>query len=83
MVVEKPPEVNPPSGRVPGQVRRVVPILELPRRQNRGEDREKRFLLRVFDTRGKYRPKGETRGGPTPPGGLLARPRVGLSHLAA
>ena len=28
MVVEKLPEVNPPSGRVSGQVRRAIPILE-------------------------------------------------------
>ena len=59
MVVEKIPEVNPPSGRVPGQVRRVVPILELPRRWNRGRYREKGSVPRVSGTRSKYRTKWE------------------------
>src|SRR3954462_10956185 len=58
MVVEKLPEVNPPSGRVLGQVRRAVPILESPRRRNRGRYCEKGSVPRVSGTRGKYRPKG-------------------------
>src|ERR1041385_7716015 len=37
MVVEKLPEVVPPSGRVPGRGLLVLPILEARRRQNRGE----------------------------------------------
>src|SRR4051812_4890231 len=37
MVVEKLPEVNPPSGRVPGRRLLVLLILEARRRQNRGE----------------------------------------------
>src|SRR4051812_46734943 len=47
MVVEKLPEVNPPSDRVPGQVRWAHLIFESPRWRNRGEDHEKRFLPRV------------------------------------
>ena len=64
MVVEKLSEFNPPSGKVPGQVRRVVPILESRRRWNRGRYREKGFVPRISGTRSKYRPKGGTRGGP-------------------
>src|SRR4051812_2813210 len=37
MVVEKLPEVNPPSGRVPGQGLLAAPILEARRWRNRGE----------------------------------------------
>src|SRR3954471_9555157 len=68
MVVEKLPEVNPPSGRVPGQVRRAVLILESRRRRNRGRYREKGSTPRDFGTRGKYRRKGAARGGPEHPG---------------
>src|SRR4051812_47956462 len=68
MVVEKLPEVNPPSGRVPGQDRLAVPILELRRRRNRGTYREKGSVPRVFGTRGKYRRKGAAIGGPGCPG---------------
>src|SRR4051812_48862416 len=77
MVVEKLPEINPPSGRVLGQVCGALPILESPRLWNRGEYREKRCLPRVSVMVCKYRPKGGTRGGPLLPGGLLARPGVG------
>src|SRR4051812_31753453 len=47
MMVEKLPEVNPPSGWLAGQVRQAVPILESPRRRNRGGDRKKKRLPRV------------------------------------
>src|SRR4051812_8224549 len=83
MVVEKLPEVNRPSGRVPGQVRWAVSILESPRRRNRGGDRKKRCLPSVSDTRGKYRPKGGTRRWTHPPGALLARPGGGSRQVAA
>src|SRR4051812_12548976 len=82
MVVEKLSEINPPSGRVPVQVRLEIPIFELQRRWYIGEYREKKCLSRIFVARGKYRPKGGTRGGPLHPGGLLARPGVGPRHLA-
>ena len=83
MVVEKLPEIDPPSGRVPGRGLLAIPILESRRRRNSGENRDTGFLLRVFRTGCKYRPKGGTRGGPLHPGGLLARPKVGPRHLAA
>src|SRR4051812_27721617 len=65
MVVEKLPKVNPPSGWVSGQVRRVVPILESSRRRNRGKFSKNKGLLRVSELRGKYRPKGAPGGGPS------------------
>src|SRR3954469_14371693 len=77
MVVEKLPEVNRPSGRVSGQVRRDVPILESPRRQNRGRYRENGSVPRVSVMRSKYRTKGGTRGGTPHPGSHLARPGGG------
>src|SRR4051812_11284192 len=58
MVVEKLPEVNPPSGRVPGQGLLAAPILESQRRRNRGEIAKKGSVLEGFGGRGKYRPKG-------------------------
>src|SRR4051812_6970960 len=66
MVVEKLPEVNPPSSRVLGQVRQAVPILESRRRWNRERYHEKGSVLRVSGTGCKYRPKGGTEGGPSP-----------------
>src|SRR4051812_898616 len=77
MVVEKLREINPPSDRVPGQVRLAIPILESQRRWNSGENRVMEGLLRVFVAGDKYRPKEGTGGGPTPPGGSLAQPPLG------
>src|SRR4051794_35482651 len=74
MVVEKLPEINPPSGRVPGQVHRALQILESPWRRNRGEYHEKKWLSRVSVMGGRYRPKGGTRGCPHLPSGMWARP---------
>src|SRR4051812_32466097 len=51
MVVEKLPEVNPPSDRVPGQGLLEAPILESRRRWNR-EEMVKRVLSRRFSRRG-------------------------------
>src|SRR3954464_301479 len=65
MVVEKPSKINPPSGRVPGQVRRALPILESPRRQNRGEYREKKCLPRVSVTGVNIGRRGAPGCGPT------------------
>ena len=52
MVVEKLPEVNPPSGRVPGQGLLAAPILKRRQRQNRGEIAKKGYVLEGFVTRG-------------------------------
>src|SRR4051812_27905676 len=74
MVVEKLPEVNPPSSRVPGQGLLAAPILEAQRPWNRGEIAKKGSLLGGFGTRGKYRRRGADRGPPGSPDGLPARP---------
>src|ERR1041385_3885841 len=67
MVLEKLPEVNPPSGRVPERGLLVLPILEVRRRRrNRGENRDAGFSARVFRARRKYRLKGAPGGGPSP-----------------
>src|SRR4051812_15101457 len=66
MAVEKLAEINPPSGRVSGHVRLAIPILEFRRRRNSGEYHGTECLTRVYETRGKYRHKGGTNGGPTP-----------------
>ena len=77
MAVEKLPEVNPPSGRVPGRGLLTLPISEALWRQNDGEIRDSRKSARVSSRDSKYRPKEGTGGGGTHPGGLLARPRGG------
>ena len=51
MVVERLPEVIPPSGRVLGRGLLTLPILEALRRRNRGENRDAGFLLRVSGAR--------------------------------
>ena len=63
MVVEKLPVVILPSGRVPGRVLLVLPILEARRRRNRDEIAKKGSVLEGFRTRGVYMPKGVTRSG--------------------
>ena len=83
MVVEKLPEINPPSGRVPGRGLLAIPILESLRRRNSGENRDAGSLFRVSGMGCKYRPKGGIGGGPLHPGGHLARPRMGPRPLAA
>src|SRR3954463_13578585 len=70
MVEEKLPEVIPPSGRVPGRVLLVLPILEARRRRNRGEIAKKGSVPEGFSSRGINRRKGAARGGP----GALAPP---------
>src|SRR3954470_10843479 len=74
MLVEKLPEVNPPSGRVPGRGLLVLPILEARRRRNRGQIAKKGSVLKGFSLRGINRRKGAARGGPGAPGAPLARP---------
>src|SRR4051812_36083952 len=74
MVVEKLPEVNPPSCRVPGRGLLVLPMLEARRRRNRGEIAKKGSIFGGFGGRGKYRGRGAARGATRGPGGPLARP---------
>src|ERR1041385_6684710 len=64
MVVEKIPEVNPPSGRVPGRGLLVLPILEARRWRNRDEIAKKGSVFRGFGARGKYRRRGQPGGPP-------------------
>ena len=68
MVVEKLPVVILPSGRVPGRVLLVLPILEARRLWNRDKIAKKGSVLEGFGTRCKYMPKGVTRGGKGGPG---------------
>ena len=83
MVVEKLPEVIPPSGRVPGRSLLMLPILEALRRRNRGEIAKKGSVLEGFGTREIYRRRGAARGPPGSPGATPARPRGGAppGHL--
>src|SRR3954467_10048260 len=64
VVVENPPEVVPPSGKVPGRGLLVLPILEARRRRNRGEIAKKGSVLGGFWTREIYRQSGAARGPP-------------------
>src|SRR6187200_3126058 len=83
MVVEKLPVVVLPSGRVPGRVLLVLPILEARRRRNRDEIAKKGSVLEGFGTRCKYMPKGVTRGGKGGPGAPPMRPGGGPRGQAA
>ena len=83
MAVERLPVVILPSGRVPGRVLLVLPILEARRRQNRDEIAKEGSVLEGFGTRVKYMPKGGISGGLGGPGGHLARPGGGPCHQAA
>ena len=75
IAVEKLPEVNPPSDRVPGRGLLTLPISEALRRRNDGEIRDSGSCGRVFSRRTKYRAKEGQRGGCRGhPGRLLARP---------
>src|SRR4051812_34557683 len=64
IVMERPPEVKPPSGGVPGQVLLAIPRSESRRRWNNGRNRVTDLSSRFFGARGKYRPKGGLRGAP-------------------
>ena len=83
MVVEKLPVVILPSGRVPGRVLLVLPILEARRRRNRDEIAKKGSVLEGFGTRCKYMPKGVVRRGKGGPGAPPARPGGGPRHQGA
>ena len=76
MVVERLPVVILPSGRVPGRVLLVLPILEARRRRNRDEIAKKGSVLEGFGTRVKYMPQGGISGdvgGPGAPPGAARR----------
>ena len=81
MVIEGPPEINPPSGRVPGQELLRNPISESWRRWNSRVFRKKESSSRVFEDGDKYRPKGGAKGGPTWPGCALGSPGQGVAPL--
>ena len=68
MVVEKLPVVILPSGRVPGRVLLVLPILEARRRRNRDEIAKKSSRPEGFEGRSKYMPKGGISGASGGPG---------------
>src|ERR1041385_5010912 len=74
MVVEKLPEVVPPSGSVPGRGLLVLPILEARRRRNRGEIAKKGSSFRGFRVTKNIWANGAARGATRGPGGPLARP---------
>ncbi|KAE8803940.1 hypothetical protein D1007_20094 [Hordeum vulgare] len=82
MVVEKLPEVNPPSGRVPGRGLLALPMSEALRRRNDGEIHDSGSDYRVFG-RGKYKAKEGTRRGGPHPGGLVAWQGGGPRRVAA
>ena len=66
MVMERPPKVNPPSDRVPGQLLLAIPRSKSLQRRNSGRNRVTGLLTRVFGVRTKYRRKGTLRGAPWP-----------------
>src|SRR4051812_11925266 len=78
MVVEKLPELVPPSGRVTGRGLLVLPILEARRRRNRGEIVKKGSVIKGFRTRGIYRRRGQ----PEVDQGALAPPWCSLGVAA-
>src|SRR4051812_40646489 len=74
MAMEGLPEVNPPSGRVPGQRLLAAPILKWRRQRNREEIGKKGSLPRVSTTGAKYRWKGQPGGHQGPRRPLGASP---------
>src|ERR1041385_4915571 len=83
MVVEKLPEVVPPSGRVPGRGLLVLPILEARRRRNRGVIAEKVSRHGGFMSRGIYRRRGQTGGPPGVQGAPWRGPTLGRAGRAS
>src|SRR6187200_719990 len=77
MVVEKLPVVILPSGRVPGRVLLVLPILEAAAAAELRWDREKSFCSEGFGGPSKYMPKGGTGRASGGPGAPPVRPRGG------
>src|SRR3954471_21336368 len=83
MVEEKLPEVDPPSGRVPGRGLLTLPILEARRRWNRGEIAKKGYVFERIPSRRIYRGRGAARGATRCLGGHLARPPPRARHQGA
>src|ERR1041385_2027642 len=81
MVVEKLPEVVPPSGRVPGRGLLVLLILEARRRRNRGEIAKKGSRHGGFTSRGIYGRRVAAREGSWDPGGSPLAPLRCFSKL--
>src|SRR3954462_13818684 len=77
MVEEKLPEVNPPSGRVPGRGLLALPILEARWRRNRGEIVKKGSVFRGFPSRSIYRRRGAASGATRGPEGPWCGPTPG------
>ena len=75
MVVEKVPVVILTSGRVPGRVLLVLPILEAAAAAEQRWDREKSSSSEGFGGPSKYMPKGGTGRASGGPGAPPARPR--------
>src|SRR4051812_28749903 len=82
MVVEKLPEVVPPSGKVSGRGLLVLPILEARRRRNRGEIAKKVPVTRVSCHEGYICEGGPARGATRGPGGPLRGPTLGHAGRA-
>src|SRR3954462_9882851 len=78
MVMERPLEVNPPSGRAPGQLLPVIPRSESRRRQNNGQNHVTVGSSRVTVSGAKYMPKEGLRGGPP---GCASQPPSGFWSL--
>src|SRR3954462_14008507 len=89
MVVEKLPEVIPPSGKVPGRGLLALPILEARRRRNRSEIAKRGYVFEGFKGQRINRGRGSQgghQGSRWPPGAAppMAAPggRLGpLAHL--
>src|SRR3954466_6039677 len=76
MAMDGLPEGVSPSGRVPGQLLQLAPILKRQRRRNREVIAKNGSILGVSTPRSKYRRRGVSRGPTRKPVGLLARSRV-------
>src|SRR4051794_14774276 len=82
MAMEGLQEVNPPSGRVPGQRLLAAPILKR-RRRNREEIRKRGSLPRVYVMEAKYRRNGAAKEATRGPDAPWVRPHPWLRHQGA
>src|SRR4051812_37810049 len=83
MEMEGLPEVNPLSGRVPGQCLLAALILKWRRRRYKEEIGKKTYIFGVSSTGVLYRRRGAARGAIRGPGALLARPSPRARHHGA